>query len=155
MKFLSIVCLSAIATAIFKLLIPENKLKNQMTALAAGAFLLTVITAASGAEFDFSLENETVYESEKFVQVNDEVNEALRRKICDDMSHKVNNLLNEQGIYPEEIHIIVNISDLYSINITQVKLVLNSQDYVAEKAVEILSAQLSKDIEITTQLKSE
>lgn len=154
MKFLSVVCLSAIATAIFKMLIPENKLKNQLSALVTGVFLLTAITAFSGVEFDFSLENEDVYESERFVQMSGEVNEALRKKICDDMSEWVKNLLNEQGIFPEEIHIVVNISDLYSINITQVRLVFTAQEsQSAQKAVEILSEHLSGGIEITIQLR--
>ena len=70
------------------------------------------------------------------------------------MSDKIYALLNEREIYPEEIHIIVNISGLYSINITQVELVFKSREQAAAKAAaEILGDELSQDIAIKTEVK--
>ena len=70
------------------------------------------------------------------------------------MSDKIYALLNEREIYPEEIHIIVNISGLYSIDITQVELVFKSGEQAAAKAAaEILGDELSQDIAIKTEVK--
>ncbi len=153
MKFLSTVCIAAIIIAIFRIIIPENKFKKQIAFLAAGVFLVTGISAVAGAEFDLDGEDTALIESERFVQFSGEVNENLRKKICDEMSDKIYGLLNEREIYPEEVHIIVNISGLYSISIRQVKLVFSAEERAAaEAAAELLSRELT-GIEITTVLR--
>ncbi len=152
MKFLATVCIAAIIIAIFRIIIPENKFKKQISFLIAGVFLLTGISAAAGAEFDLGAENTELIESERFVQFSGEVNEDLRKKICDEMSEKINKILNSHEIYPKEVHIIVNISGLYSISIRQVKLVFGAEERAAAKAAaELLSRELT-GIEITTVL---
>lgn len=154
MKFILTVSITAIAIAMFKILVPENKFKKQISFLTAGVFILTLISAATGETFDFSLDDYEYYESERFVQISQSVSETLRKQICDEMSDKVKTLLNENGIFPEEIHIIVNISDLYSINITQVKLVFKEDDYAAmENAVSLLEKELDGSIKISAELR--
>lgn len=154
MKFLSTVCISAILIAVFRILVPENKFKKQISFLAAGVFLLSGISAISRTEFDFSLDNPELLESESFVQFSGEVNENLRKKICDDMSEKIYTLLNEHEICPKEVHIIVNISGLYSISIRQVKLVFGEgEQAAAEAAAELLSRELAGGVEIKTVLQ--
>ena len=70
------------------------------------------------------------------------------------MSDKLYALLNENGIYPVEIHVIVNISGLYSIDITQVKLVFGAgQQAAAEAAAELLARELTEDIKVTVTVK--
>ncbi len=152
MKFILTVCISAIAIAFFKILIPENKFKKQISFLTAGIFILTIISSATGEAFDFSLDDYELYESENFVQISQSVSETLRKQICDEMSEKVRTLLNENGIFPEEIHIIVNISDLYSINISQVKLVFKEgDDAIVNKAVSLLENELDGKIKISAE----
>lgn len=152
MKFLSTVCITAIVIAIFRMIVPENKFKKQISFLVAGVFLAAGISAA-GAEFNLDAENDALIESERFVQFSGEVNENLRKKICDEMSQKIYKLLNEREIYPKEVHIIVNISGLYSISIRQVKLVFSAEEQAAaEAAAELLSRELT-GIEVTTVLQ--
>lgn len=150
MKFLSTVCITAIVIAIFRMIVPENKFKKQISFLVAGVFLAAGISAVAGAEFNLDAENDALIESERFVQFSGEVNENLRKKICDEMSQKIYKLLNENEIYPKEVHIIVNISGLYSISIRQVKLVFSAEEQAAaEAAAELLSRELT-GIEVTT-----
>ena len=52
MEFLTSICIAAVAMALFRLLIPENKFSKQISLLIACVFLLTGITAASSAEFN-------------------------------------------------------------------------------------------------------
>lgn len=155
MKFLSTVCVAAIVVAVFRVIVPENKFKKQISFLVAGVFLLTGISAVAGAEFDFSEENTALFESEKFVQFSGNVNENLRKQICDEMSEKIYSLLNNHEIYPKEVHIIVNISGLYSISIRQVKLVFGAgEQAAAEAAAELLSRELP-GIETVTVLRDD
>ena len=70
------------------------------------------------------------------------------------MSDKVYTLLNEQGICPEEVHIAVNISGLYSISITQVELVFSGdQRSSAEAAEELLTGRLPEEIRVTSVIR--
>ena len=70
------------------------------------------------------------------------------------MSDKLYSLLNSSGIYPDEIHVIVNISGLYSISITQVKLVFSeAQRSAAEAAEELLSQELPPEIKVTSVIE--
>ena len=70
------------------------------------------------------------------------------------MSDKVYALLNEQGICPEEVHIAVNISGLYSISITQVELVFSGdQRSAAEAAEEFLTGRLPEEIRVTSVIR--
>ena len=147
MGFLSTVCVAAIAMALFKMLIPENKFKKQLSVLVVCVFLLTGITAASGAEFDINEDRFELGINADYIKFSERVNEDLKKRICDDMRDKLRNMLNENEINPEEIHIIVNISGLYSIDITQVELVFRAEEQAAaEAAAELLSRELSTEI---------
>ena len=154
MGFLTSICISAIAAALYRLLVPENKFSKQISLLIVCVFLLNGITALSGAEFDLDADAYDIGVSEDYIGFSGEVNKSLQKKICSDMSEKLYALLNENGIYPEEIHVIVNISGLYSIDITQVKLVFGAgQQAAAEAAAELLARELTEDIGVVTEIK--
>ena len=154
MKFLSTMCIAALSGALFRMLVPENKFSKQISMLIAGVFLLVGISAISGAELKIDTEKYSLQAEEYGADISSNVTKELRRKICKEMSDKIYALLNEREIYPEEIHIIVNISGLYSIDITQVELVFKSGEQAAAKAAaEILSGELSQDIAIKTEVK--
>lgn len=149
MGFLTSVCLTAVAAALFRLLVPENKAAKQISLLIACVFLLSAITAVSRAELPelAQLEAET---STDFIGFSGEVNKSLQKKICTQMSEKVCALLNENGFFPKQVHVIVNISGLYSIDITQVKLVFGEGERsAAEAAAQLLSDELPQDISVT------
>ena len=155
MPFLSSVCVAAIAMALFKMLIPENKFKKQLSVLVACVFLLTGITAASGAELDINEDKFELGINSDYISFSERVNEDLKKRICDEMRDKLRNLLNENEIYPEEIHIIVNISGLYSIDITQVELVFRAEEQAAaEAAAGLLSRELSQELAKGLQIKT-
>ena len=155
MQFLSSICIAAIAMALFKMLIPENKFKKQLSVLVACVFLLTGITAASGAELDINEDRFDLGINADYISFSERVNDDLKKRICDEMRDKLRNLLNENEIYPEEIHIIVNISGLYSIDITQVELVFRAEEQAAaEAAAGLLSRELSQELAKGLQIKT-
>lgn len=154
MKFLTTMCMAALSSALFRMLVPENKFSKQISLLIAGVFLLTGITALSGTELNIDTEGYAIQFEEYSSEITSDVGKELKQKICKEMSDKIYALLNEREIYPEEIHIIVNISGLYSIDITQVELVFNSgEQAAAEAAAELLKGELSPKIEIVTEVK--
>jgi hypothetical protein len=89
-----------------------------------------------------------------YINFSGEVNKSLQKKICSEMSEKLYDLMHENGYYPEQIHVIVNISDLYSIDITQVKLVFGEgQRDAAEAAAELAAKELPESIKVTAEVK--
>lgn len=154
MNFLSTICVSAICTALFRMLVPENKYSKQISLLIAAVFLLTGITAVTGADIDLETPRFDIQTDSGYSGMTADVNTNLQQKISRDMSDKLYKLLGEHEIYPREIHVIVNISGLYSINITQVKLVFGEGERAAAKAAaELISRELPEDIKITSEVK--
>lgn len=154
MQFFSTVCMAAIASALFRMLIPENKFAKQISLLTAGLFILAGVNALRGAELDTDSFQYSYEDSADYIGFSGDVNKELQKKICSEMSDKVYSLLNEQGICPEEVHIAVNISGLYSISITQVELVFSGdQRSAADAAEELLSGQLPEDIRVTSVIR--
>ena len=154
MQFLTTLCMAALSCALFRMLVPENKFSKQVSLLIAAVFLLTGITALANA--DFSVDTDYHLQFEEYSSgISSSVNGELREKICREMSDKVYALLNSRGIYPEEIHVIVNISGLYSIDITQVELVFpDGEQAAAEAAAELLAGEFPSDIEIRTEVRA-
>ncbi|MFR0871153.1 MAG: hypothetical protein ACLSG5_07085 [Oscillospiraceae bacterium] len=119
MQFFSTVCMAARASALFRMLIPENRFAKQISLLTAGLFILAGVNALRGTDFDLGAVQYSYEDSADYIGFSGDVNRELQKKICSEMSDKVYALLNEQGICPEEVHIAVNISGLYSISITR------------------------------------
>lgn len=154
MQFLSTVCMAAIASALFRLLVPENRFAKQISLLVAALFLLAGINAVKSADFSFDKTQYSYEADADYVGFSGDINKELQKKICSEMSDKLYSLLNSSGIYPDEIHVIVNISGLYSISITQVKLVFSeAQRSASEAAEELLSQELPPEIKVTSVIE--
>ncbi len=151
MGFLTSICIAAVATALFRLLIPENKFTKQLSLLIACVFLLTGITAASGAEFDLD-DSVEIGENADYIRLSGEIDEKLKSEICTKTEEKLRALLEENGLFPEEVHIIVNISGLYGISISEVRLYFGVEED-AEAARNILRNALPEDIKVTVDIK--
>lgn len=146
--------MAAIASALFRMLVPENRFSKQISLLIAGIFLLAGINAVKSADISFDKTQYSYEDSADYIGFSGDINRELQKKICSDMSDKLYALLNSNGIYPEEIHVIVNISGLYSISITQVKLVFSEdQRSAAEAAEKLLSQELPPEIKVTAVFK--
>ncbi len=154
MQFLSTVCMAAIASALFRMLVPENRFAKQISLLIAGLFLLAGVNAVKSADLSFDKTQYSYEDSADYIGFSGDINRELQKKVCSEMSDKLYSLLNANGIYPEEIHVIVNISGLYSISITQVKLVFSEdQRLAAEAAEKLVSQELPAEIKVTAVIK--
>ncbi|MBE6902482.1 MAG: hypothetical protein E7478_08405 [Ruminococcaceae bacterium] len=149
MDFLVTVCMAAIASALYRMLVPEGKFQKQISLLIVSVFLLAGINAISGAELSLDTEQLSVEGGAELIGFSGDVNKSLQKKICSDMSAKLYELLDKNGIRPEQIHVNVNISGLYSISITQVKLVFNEgEEQTAAQALRLVRAELPEEIEV-------
>lgn len=153
-EFLSTVCMAAIAAAIFRLCVPGDKFAKQLSLLIACVFILAGVTAAVGMDFNLDYTPAQLEATGSYLSLSGETDKALQQKISADLSDRLYGILNENGIYPEEIHIITNISGLYSISITQVKLVFSKGgEAAAQAAAELLESRLSDEIKLVTLIK--
>ena len=156
MKFLTTLCMAATASALFRMLVPENKLSKQLAALVGAVFILTGISAISGADFSLDANSLSLQTEALNYRALSSANEELERQICAEMSDKIYAFLSAHEISPSKINISVNISGLYSINITQVELVFKSgEQAAAEAAAELLRGELPPEIEIGIEIITE
>lgn len=154
MQFLSTVCMAAIASALFRMLVPGDRFAKQLSLLIAGLFILAGVNAVRGSDLSIDDVRYSYEDNADYIGFSGDINRELQKKICGDMSDKLYSMLNAEGIYPDEIHIIVNISGLYSISITQVELVFDeSQRSAAEAAGELLSGELPPEINVKVVVK--
>ena len=124
------------------------------TFLCSLLFILAGVNALRNTAFSLDSAQYSYEDSADYIGFSGDVNRELQKKICSEMSDRVYSLLNEQGICPEEVHIAVNISGLYSISITQVELVFSEgQRSAAEAAEELLSRELPEEIRITSVVR--
>lgn len=154
MSFLVSICIAAICIALYKMLVPENKFSGQISFLCACVFLLTGIGAASGAELDLSADPYELGADENYIEFSQITEEQARKRVGTEMREKIKAILTAREIFPEEIHVIVNISGLYGIDISQVKLVFNAgEQAAADAAADVLSRELAEEIEIITEVR--
>lgn len=74
MDFLLTICMAAIASAVFRLLLPESKLSKQISLLIVCVFLLTGINAVTGAELTLSPDIIAPSSTEEYISFSGEVN---------------------------------------------------------------------------------
>lgn len=154
MNFLISICIAAICIALYKMLVPENKFSGQISLLCVCVFLLTGIGAASGVEIDLSADSYELGADENYIEFSQITREQAQKRVGTEAREKIAAILAEHEILPEEIHVIVNISGLYSIDISQVKLVFNAgEQAAADAAAEILSRELPEEIRISTEVR--
>lgn len=154
MRFLTTLCMAALGTALFRMLVPENKLSKQLAILIGAVFILTGISALGGADFELDTDALSIQTEELNARALTSVNDELEKQICAEMSDKIFAILEPREISPQEIRVGVNISGLYSINITQVELVFkNGEQAAAKAAAELLRGELPPEITIKTEVE--
>lgn len=160
MGFLVSICIAAVCIALYKLLVPENKFSGQISFLCVCVFLLTGINAVSGVEIDLSADAYELGVDENYIEFSQITEEQARKRVGTEMREKIAAILTEHEIFPDEIHVIINISGLYGIDISQVKLVFSArssggagEQAAAKAAADVLSRELPEDIKIVTEVR--
>jgi len=143
------ICLVAVATALFRMLVPENSFRKQIGFLTACFFITAVISLVSGREAVFGDVSGVDFGTEsKFIDFSEQTTKQRKQAIGEELSGRVREVLNRNGIEPSKIYVIVNISGLYSISINEIKLVLPPEsDFI--KASAIVEKEVGEGIKVT------
>ena len=148
------IALVAIATGIFKLLLPESTFKKQIAFLTACFFLLSCISFFKNSSWDFSDISDTFRQNGAYVDYSVEAYRMTQNEIASALAKDIGDLLAENEIPTQEIRVIVDISSSYSISIKQVRLAfsLKDADYAAF-AEELVKKEVGDEIEVVTEIR--
>lgn len=144
------VCLVSVATAIFKMLVPEKSFKKQISFLIACFFAISLMSILTKGKFEVDFSSEAFNQQNDFLDISKRVNEKAYRELGEKLADKIKILLDEEGIKTKQILINVNIPNLYSISISEVRLVFdNPQSQDAQKAKEVVQNFVGEDIKVS------
>lgn len=153
------ICFVAVAVSLVRMLIPDNRYQKQMSFLVACFFTASVVFYVTGADADLSGLAAEMKEAGRYVDFSEEVSRERASEIGKEISDSVRQVLEDEGISPEKIYVNVNISGLYSISISEIKLVLPRSSYGAypdyeayrDAAVRITAREVGAKITVTVE----
>ncbi|MDR2531809.1 MAG: hypothetical protein LBC82_03095 [Oscillospiraceae bacterium] len=149
------ICFVAAAAALFKMLVPENSFKKQIGFLTACFFITAVISLVSGANLNFDeISGIDLGDTSGFIDFSEQTTSARKRAIGEEMSGRVRDVLEQSGIYPSKIYVIVNISGLYSISINEIKLVLPPDANFTEASA-LVEKEVGTGIKVTIEVRDD
>lgn len=150
------IALVAIATGIFKLLLPESTFKKQIAFLIACFFLLSCISFFKKSNWDLSDISDTFRQDGVYVDYSEEAYRLTQNEIASALAEDVGDLLAENKIPTEEIRVIIDISSSYSISIKQVRLAFALKDAgCAAFAEELVKKEVGEEIEVVVEIRGE
>jgi len=134
------ICFVAVALSLFKMLVPENSMKKQTDFLTACFFTASVLFMFTAGRVNLAdaldLNSEIIPKTTNFADYGLKYAEAQKKAIGAEIREKVGALLSADGIYPDEIYTVVNISGKYGISINEIRLVFRDR---GEETFEIMS----------------
>ncbi len=147
------IALTAVATGVFKLLIPDSSFKKQIAFLTACFFVLSIASffteAVDLSDISLSLSDKGAY-----VDFSVEAYRLTQTEIAAKMSEELKAELEKNNISVDEIYIIIDISSSYSISIKQVRLAFSAKNAsYASAAEELVKKEVGDEIEIVTEIK--
>ena len=145
------ISITAIITAVFKLLVPEEQCGKQIKLLISCFFIVMVMNVLRDNSFliDFEsiINSETNYNDYSVTferQTADETANQLRKQI---KAH-----LSSENIFPQKIYIDINILEGNSISISEIRLVFDDiTDEKAERAVRMTEECVGDEIKVTLE----
>ncbi len=140
-------CFLGIVIAIFDGLYPSEKFAGQMKIIFSLIFILCLVKPVAEGKFKFSQLSEAAPASlDYYSGLRENADEYFIRSVENNISASLTAALNEDKIYPPEVETSINISENYSISISEVRIVLNDpQEFEAARrcAEEMLGDNVS------------
>lgn len=149
------ICVTAVITAVYKMIAPTEKFGSQIKLLVSCFFILSVIGAVSGTGITGDLlkvpEPDTLY-NDYSVQIN----RMTADETAKNMKRIIGEKLSAENIFPEKIYVDINISSGGSISISEIKLVFDRQGYelYAARAVTITRQCTGAAVKVTAEMSS-
>lgn len=122
------VCITAVITAIFSMLMPEGKLEKVVMFAVSVFFLIGIVTPFTSKEFRIQLKEIKVDKLEISTKIENSVNKQFLNIAKANLESKLEAYLIENNIKPQKIDIIVNISKDESISIKGIEIKIKKED---------------------------
>lgn len=145
------ISITAIITAVFRLLVPDERQGKQIRLLLSCFFIISVLSIfkndVSIGEIKDIFSIDTSYNNYDITlrkQTADEAANELRSRIKSE--------LKKENIEPEKIYIDINISEYSSISFNEIRLVFNDvSSEAAERAVKITEKCVGNEIRVSLE----
>ncbi len=145
------ISITAIVTAVFRLLVPDERQGKQIRLLLSCFFIISVLSIfkndVSIGEIKDIFSIDTSYNNYDITlrkQTADEAANELRSRIKSE--------LKKENIEPEKIYIDINISEYSSISFNEIRLVFNDvSSEAAERAVKITEKCVGNEIRVSLE----
>ncbi|MCH5323638.1 MAG: hypothetical protein J1E39_00350 [Eubacterium sp.] len=140
------VCMTAIVSGLFKMLVPEGKFKSQISFLISCLFAVCVLKAVSGGldigSFEFSFEDADI------VDFDDKLSENAEKAAAYAVRDKVNELLAENKTPCSQIYIVAHIDGSFGISINEIELVFekNTSEPYIQSALDAVREEVGDEI---------
>ena len=126
-------CFLGIVITVFGSLYPSEKFGKQMKIIFSLIFILSVLKPVLGGKFDLSELKSSVSDSPgQFEEISENTYGYFIRSVESNISAALETELGKLDIYPEKIETSINISENGSISISEIRLVLDNAEQVAD-----------------------
>lgn len=141
------ICMAAIVTGLFKMLVPDNKFKPQLSFLVSCLFSICVVTAVSNTNITF---DNAILQSSEVVDFSDKLSENARITAAKAVREKTEQLLADNGINCSKIYVVAHISGAFCISISEIELVFGKDTSMntVERAVELVKSEVGEEITV-------
>lgn len=145
------ICTAAIVTAIFRLLVPDERNGKQIKLLISCFFIISVIgifkNNIDADIFDDILNTDTSYRNYDVI-----LEKQTADKAADNLREKIRYELQKENIIPEKIYIDINIYENRSISFNEIRLVFSDiSSEAAERAVRITEKCTGNEIKVSLE----
>jgi hypothetical protein len=120
------ICVITVAIALYKMLVPDGAFTKQIGFLVTCFFIAGIAGYFGGANGLIHADTlkQAFSDGASYVDFSAQLTENRKRAIADELSARVRETLESNNISCEKIYVIVNISGLYGISISEIELVL-------------------------------
>lgn len=146
-------CFLGIVITVFSRLYPSEKFAKQMKTIFSLVFLISVATPLLNGKLNLPDISETIAASNSYYQeISSNADEYFIKSIENNISVRLEAVLNSKNIFPLEIQTNVNISEDDGIFINEITVLMLSVEY--EKEIkDCIYENVSKDITVTVKTK--
>ncbi len=148
-------CFLGIVTAIFNAMYPSDKFAGQMKIIFSLIFILCLAKPVAEGKLSLPEFSEAAPASlDYYSELNENADEYFIRSVENNISASLAATLGEAKIYPREVETSINISENYSISISEVRIVLNDLSE-AENAKRVTWERLGDSVSVVTVAAAE
>ncbi|MEG2429344.1 MAG: stage III sporulation protein AF [Oscillospiraceae bacterium] len=137
------ICITLVITAIFTMLVPNNKLDKILKFSISLFFLASLISPFFNSKLDFHINIDDIITSSPQKNISQKADEQFYQIATKNLEMSIEKLLNQKGIPIKKIKIFINNSDNNSIFINKVIVTL---DKANEKYISQIKEIIEKEV---------